>query len=450
MVGATAFWCFNPAMASNLPALTAVDTAAAFAPSGPVRLQTLVLLRWIAVAGQLLTILFVHYGLDFRLPLVSCLVVIAASALLNVALALIYPVATRLSDLGAVSYLALDLLQLAALLYFTGGLENPFSLLMLVPVTVGAMILSLRATLWLSIMAFTLITVMLFQHLPLPWTDGPPPFLPPLFLFANWVSMLIGTLFVAAYAFRVADEGRRMRDALDATQHALSREQRLAAVGGLAAAAAHELGTPLGTITLVAKELSREVPPDSAMAEDVRLLVEQAARCRDILARLARRPEAEAVGDEYAYPLFSALIEAAAEPHLHRGKQVVVQVTEGEQPHVRRSPEILHAVGNLVENAVDFADRKVEVRIGTNAETVHVDVMDDGPGFDAEILSRIGDPYITSRPEDDGMGLGVFIAKTLLEHTGATVRFTNRPEGGAWVAIVWPRAILARSPGGLA
>lgn len=436
-------------MALPLPALTAPDSSSsAFAPSGPVRLQTLVLLRWIAVTGQLLTILFVHYGLDFHLPLVPCLTVIGASAALNIALAMFYPMATRLSDLGAATYLALDLAQLAALLYFTGGLENPFSLLMLVPITVGAMILSLRSTLWLAILAFSLITAMLFRHLPLPWTDGPPPFLPPLFLFANWVAMLIGTLLVAAYAFRVADEGRRMRDALDATQQALSREQRLAAVGGLAAAAAHELGTPLGTITLVAKELSREVPSDSPFADDVRLLVEQAARCRDILARLARRPEAEEIGDEFGYPLFSALIEAAAEPHLHRGKHVVVLPPDGEQPQVRRSPEILHALGNLVENAVDFAEREVEVRIYCDAETVRVEVLDDGSGFDPEILSRIGDPYITSRPEDDGMGLGVFIAKTLLEHTGATVRFSNRPEGGARVAIAWPRAILTRRPAG--
>ena len=252
---------------------------------GRVRLRTLVLIRWIAVIGQLLALLFVQFGLAFRVPLAAGLAVVGVSVLLNLVLTLIYPASARLSDRGAAAYLAFDIVQLAVLLGLTGGLENPFALLILVPVTISATILSLLSTGALGLVVLICVAALDFRHLPLPW-GAQALTLPGLYVAGTAAALLLGTAFIATYVWQVAAEARRMTDALAATQMALAREQQLSALGGLAAAAAHELGTPLGTITLVAKELSREVTAGSPLAEDVALLSSQAERCREILTRL--------------------------------------------------------------------------------------------------------------------------------------------------------------------
>jgi two-component system sensor histidine kinase RegB len=420
--------------------------APAAASGGPVRLQTLMLLRWFAVLGQALSILLVHFGFEFDLPLVPSLSLVGLSIAVNVFLFVAYPASARLSDRGATISLGFDLVQLSALLYFTGGIGNPFALLLLVPVTVAGTILTLRRTLMLGALAFFCATFLVFHYEPLPWGDEKFD-LPELYRLGHWVALVMGTALLGAYARRLADEARRMSDALAETQAVLSREQQLSALGGLAAAAAHELGTPLGTIAVVARELTRELPPGTPLAEDASLLLSQAQRCRDILKRFAQRPEAEAEagGDAFAFPFFPALVEAALDPHRGSDVEIELAVPPGDQPVVARRPEIIQGIGNLVENAVDFAKSRVIVTVGWSAERMFVRIADDGPGFSADILSAIGEPYITTRPETGGMGLGVFIAKTLLERTGARLSFANRPAGGAAIEIVWRRAILQRS-----
>ncbi|MBT4906108.1 MAG: sensor histidine kinase, partial [Rhodospirillaceae bacterium] len=227
-----------------------------------VRLRTLVLIRWIAVAGQLTALLIVRFGLDWPLPIDAALAAIGASVLLNVAMTFRRPVRGRLSEWEAAAYLAFDILQLAVLLYLTGGLGNPFSLLFLGPVTVSATTLSRAATALLSILVIGCASALAFHHLPLPWSgDGLQ--LPVFYIGGLWTAVVLGTLFLGGYIGSVAGEGRRMSDALTAIQLALAREQQLSALGGLAAAAAHELGSPLATIAVTAKELTREIPPDS-------------------------------------------------------------------------------------------------------------------------------------------------------------------------------------------
>ena len=414
---------------------------------GRVRLQTLVLIRWVAVSGQALALLLVHYGLGFQLPLGSALAVVAISILLNVVVFLVYPSSTRLTDRGAALYLAFDLVQLAALLFLTGGLTNPFTLLFLVPVTISATILSLHSTVVLGLLAFCCIALLGFFHLPLPWTE-PGLDLPRLYQLGLGVALVLGMSFLAIYAWQVAAEARRMSDALAATQLALAREQRLSALGALAAAAAHELGTPLGTIVVAAKELSREVaaapPVMQDIVDDVALIAAQAQRCREILARLSRRPEHEPDSEAFTRLPLGGLVEAAADPHRRDNIELTVLLQEDVQPIVPRSPEILHGLGNLVENAMDFARSEVQLSIAWDTREIRVDVLDDGPGFNIDILSALGDPYVTSRAGDGGMGLGVFIAKTLLEHTGATVQFGNRPGGGAMATVRWSRTALQR------
>lgn len=254
---------------------------------GRVRLGTLVTIRWVAILGQLIAILVAHQGFGFVLPLGPALGTVAASFLINLGAAVLWPQSARLSDRGGALFLGYDIVQLAALLALTGGLGNPFSILLLVPVTVSATMLRLSSTAALCALVILCTSIIAFVHWPLPWA-GEPVLLPVLYVVGLWVALVVGTLFLAVYAWRVAAEARRIEDALSATHLALDQERRAAELGALAAAAAHELGTPLGTMTVVARELERGLEPGSPMAEDIALLVSQSARCREILARLSR------------------------------------------------------------------------------------------------------------------------------------------------------------------
>jgi two-component system sensor histidine kinase RegB len=411
---------------------------------GRISLRTLVPIRWVAIAGQALTILIVHYGMGFRLPLVPALAVVAGSVLLNAGLIVLRQAAARLGERDAALCLGYDILQLAILLYLTGGLQNPFSILILAPVTVAATILSRRPVIALSILAVAAISVLALWHMPLPWRTEPLLF-PAELVLGIWVALVLATVFIGGYTWSVAQEARRLRDAVTATQLALAREQRVSAVGALAAAAAHELGSPLATIAVVAKELVRDLPDDSPHAEDAGLLLSQSERCRRILAELAQQPEHDG-GSPYTRLPISALVEAAGALHQDQGVKLIFATagqTGPEEPLVRRSPEIMHGLNNLIQNAVQFAQREVSVTTFWDKETVTVEVADDGPGFPFHLLGRLGEPYISTRTgASDHMGLGIFIAQSLLERSGARLIFDNLPDGGAHVAISWNRANL--------
>ena len=408
-------------------------------PSDPINLRTLILIRWIAIAGQASTILIVHYGLGFGLPLVPSLGVVVSSALLNLVLIVLRKWAARLGARNAALYLGYDVLQLAVLLYLTGGLQNPFSILI-----VAATILSRRAVIALSLLAVAAISVLALRHMPLPWRDEPLVF-PPELVLGIWIALVLATVFIGAYTWSIAQGARRLRDAMAATQLALAREQRVSAVGALAAAAAHELGSPLATIAVVAKELVRELPGDSPHAEDAALLLSQSERCRRILAELAHQPEEDG-GSPYTRLLISALVETAAAPYRNQGIRLILAAAGGpaeEEPLVRRSPEIMHGLNNLIQNAVQFSAREVSITTFWDAKDVTVEIDDDGPGFPLHLLGRLGEPYLSTRAGvTDHMGLGIFIAQSLLERSGARLVFDNLAEGGAHVAISWNRANL--------
>jgi two-component system sensor histidine kinase RegB len=432
---------------------------------GRVRLRTLSNLRWLAIAGQSAALFLVRYGLDYRFPFLWCAAVTALSAALNIVLALRYPATHRLTNREATFYLAFDIMQLAALLYLTGGIQNPFALMFLAPVVIAAATLDLGNTLILAALAFASVSFIAVSHRPLPWAANEPLPLPPLYLGGIWASLVIGIGFTSIYAWRIASEGVRMQAGLSATQLALAREHRLASLGALATAAAHELGTPLGTIAVVARELERALPPDSPEAEDVRLLRAQAERCRGILTKLAR-PEESALGAADRLPLGALLDEIATDYRDGEIEIAIVLDSGSAEPKVWRVPELQHGLGNIVANAADFAVSRVKIEAHWSAADLRVAVEDDGPGFAPEILERIGEPYVTSRPGSyalgetqlgpndaftgqQGMGLGFFIAKTLIERTGGSVRARNLPGRGARVAIRWPRGAIdgTRQPG---
>lgn len=408
--------------------------------------QTLVLVRWIAVAGQLAAILAVEFLLDFRLPLLECLIAILLLAGSNMILGMGHPKRERLSDYHAARILAFDLAQLTSLLYLTGGLENPFTLLMLVPVTVSATMLSRGATMMLTILALFGVTFLAFYQRPLPWMVGGLE-LPLIYVSGLWTALAVAIVFTTIYLWSLTEESRRTAEALAEAEAALNRQQQLSALGGLAAAAAHELGSPLATIAVVAKELESEVPKDSPFAEDIALLISQSNRCRDILAGLSQRPETSG-GAPFEQTLLTNLISDAA--HNYQTRLIEIDVTldpaiQGSEPEVPRKPEILQGLGNIVQNACQFATTKIAILLYWDDRTVRITVCDDGPGFPRQVLDSIGEPYISTRSGGgDHMGLGIFIAKTLLERVRAKVLFRNRrmPDHGAEVEVTWVRRDL--------
>lgn len=423
------------------------------------RLHTSVRLRWLAILGQLAAIAIVTGFYGFAMPIASCLVLIAMSAWLNVYLSIRFPARHRLGTTFATSLLVYDILQLGALLYLTGGIQNPFSVLMVAPVTVSAATQPLRSTVIVGFATLATTALLVTNYLPLPWFEGYRYELARDYKVGVLAAILATVVFLAMYTWRISKEARQMSAALAATDMVLASEQRLHALDGLAAAAAHELGTPLSTIVLVAKELERELGVDKRYTEDLTLLRTQAQRCREILQKLTKKPDEQ--DPMHATISVREIMDEAAEPHKMSGKRVVITAspvmgTEGngrKEPVGERRPGVIYGLGNIVENAVDFAKSEVEIAAKWGDAEVTVTVADDGPGFPAELMDSIGEPYVSTRAfntkrekEHSGLGLGFFIAKTLLERSGASVSFSNRPapRHGAVVLVAWPRDAFER------
>jgi two-component system, sensor histidine kinase RegB len=434
-----------------------------------VRLRTLILLRWMAIAGQLAAIAVADRVYGMQVPLGLCYMAVGVAIVANIFSVTLFPENKRLSEGEAFLTLLFDLTQLSFLILLTGGLTNPFALLVLVPVTISASALRLRSTVLLGAAAIFLISVAAFWNMPLRFADGTALAVPRIFEFGFWLSIVIGILFLGLYSRRVATEIRAMSRALLATQMALAREQKLTDLGGVVAAAAHELGTPLATIKLVSAELMEELRDNPDLLEDARLIRDQADRCRDILRDMGRAGKDDL---HLRQAPLSAALREAAEPHMARGKLVEfsfgpVEGSPDRQPTILRRPEIIHGLRNLVQNAVDFARSTVWIEGEWTDRTLTVRIVDDGEGFPPNSIGRIGDPFLRfhrpeapsgARPGYEGMGLGLFIAKTLLERSGADLTFANatdpflapedRPERcGAVVEAVWNLADLVAPAG---
>lgn len=435
-----------------------------FRPKGAdrLRLRTLILLRWMAISGQIgaITVAQFHYGLI--IPLGLCYLLVGASVIANLISVFVFPENKRLAEGEAMLVLLFDLAQLSFLLYLTGGLTNPFAMLIIAPVVISASALELRTTIVLAAMAIWLMSLAALFSIPLRFDDGTVLTIPRLLEFGYWLSIVISILFIGLYSHRVSTEIQSMSDALLATQMALAREQKLTDLGGVVAAAAHELGTPLATIKLVSAEMMEDLEGQPDLYDDAKLIREQADRCRDILHSMGRAGKDD---QHLRRALFEAVLKEAAEPHLDRGKDVIFDIrpapgAPATQPTIFRRPEIIHGIRNLVQNAVDFCEATVWVDGEWGRNTLRVTVIDDGPGFPPHLLGRIGDPFVrkrpagqvaTQRPEYEGMGLGLFIAKTLLERSGAEVTFANASDPfltpselprrrGAIIEVIWPAA----------
>ena len=417
-------------------------------------LDTLTRLRWLAVTGQLAAILVAWFWFELRFPILLSLAVVAVSVAFNLINRLLFPRSRRLSGLEMFLTQLFDIAQLTVLLYLTGGLHNPFALLLVAPVAIAASILPIRGTLALGLAAMAMASLLAVAHQPLRLPDETALLLPPLFLFGLWLAVLTGIAFIALYSHSIARERQQLTEALLATQMALAREQKLTDLGGVVAAAAHELGTPLATIKLVSGEMIPALADNAELAEDARLIREQAERCSTILRGMGRSGKGDRLLDHA--PLETLITEAAA-PHAERGRVVEIRLEPGPEagpmPQVTRRPEIIHGLRNLVQNAVDFAAARVRITASWDDARIEITISDDGPGFPPQLLNRIGDPWLRDRRigagrgrrNYDGMGMGLFIAKTLLERTGASVGFSNGLEvgtGGALARVGWPRTAV--------
>jgi two-component system sensor histidine kinase RegB len=424
------------------------------APAPRLRLGTLVTMRWLALIGQTIALAVVYFGLDLDLPLIPAMAVVMLSGALNVAISVARPSASWLGERQAAAMLAFDLLQIAVLLGLTGGLGNPFTLFLVVPVAVAAWALGRRYAFAVAGLALVLVSILAFVFLPLPGGAGMLTASPP-FFFAIWAALAVAIGFIAVYGIMTARQAGDMSKAYAAMQLALAREQKAAALGALAAAAAHELGSPLSTIAVVARELERRFDGDKTFREDLALLKSESARCQTILSSIAARP-AEAEGRREAVPL-TAVIEEAARPYagddVHMEIRALPLEERGEQPPlVEPSAGLVQGLAMLIQNAVQFAGHGVVLTLDWENATIKLLVEDDGPGFDMASSARLGEPFYTTgaRARGEGekhMGLGLFIARTLLAANGAHLAFDNRAGGGAVVEVVWPQGLGAAMVG---
>ena len=423
-----------------------------------IRLRTMIFIRWVAVTGQLAAIIIAFQYFELALDLSLCFFAVGLSALANIVASLFFPESKRLSELENVFMILFDLFQLAFLLFLTGGLNNPFSFLLVAPVVVSAAALKKKSTIIIGSAAVLIVTLLSYFFVPLETLSGKTLTIPDIFLFGNWVAISTGIVFLAFYSNRVTSELNTMSDALFATQAALSREQKLTDLGGVVAAAAHELGTPLATIKLTSSELIEELKNFPELHDDAILIRDQADRCGDILNGMGGAGKDDLQMHQI---LLAEIIREAAEPHSQRGVTIETKISDGhkggiDEPYIIRRPEIIHGLRNMIQNAVDFATSKVWVESSWTKESITITISDDGYGYPPNLLGRLGDPFLgakigkENRQGYEGMGLGLFIAKTLLERTGAKISFSNgdrnqtsahskREASGAIVEIYWPR-----------
>ena len=399
--------------------------------------------RWIALIGQVLTIFVVHYALQFSLPLLSCLLVVAASALVGIWQSIYTRLHKKMSRRIVMGLLLFDTLQLGILIYLTGGIVNPFAIMLLAPVTVSATVLPRKDTMVLASIVVLMATILTYYHDPLPWGDANF-VIPNLYIAGLWTALVLTTIFIAAYAGIIARNSRQLARGLAEAQLTMAREQQMVALGSLATSAAHKLGSPLNTITLIAHDLNSSSASDpKQLREDIEVLKAETERCRLILAEL--NEDAIKLGQEVDDPIpILAMMKGLVDERFEDSRDIVnviLDIDETSSPlYVIRKPELIHPVETILDNAAQFANGRIDLIIRYDEKNLSITINDDGPGFQSSILSNLGNPYNSSRAGRDGhMGLGIFITITMVEQIGGKVVLENRKIGGASVGISYPR-----------
>ena len=427
-----------------------------------VRLFTLTYLRWMAVIGQTFAVVIGYFILKLDFSIFFCLALILLSSLLNLLSSFYFPKTKRLSEFQNMLLLLYDLLQLGLMLYFTGGLTNPFAVFILGPVIISATVLNLRFTTILGTIAILVVVILSFLFHPIIYVDGEILEPPRLLLIGNLLAISIAIVFIALYSRRVANETFSMSQALQAMQMTLEREQRLSSLGGIVAAAAHELGTPLATIKLISTELKHGFNNKKELHEDLSLISSQVDRCRDILRNIGRKGKDDiflrnmpimVIIQEACSPIFNSNKKEINFSLNNKFGRDISDFKEFNQPILARKPELIYGIRNIIQNAIEFSKSTVWIDVTYNVKNINIFISDDGGGYPSNLLKKIGEPFLNesnfkknfenSRPYYEGMGLGLFISKTLLENLSANVTFNNeknrKNEKSAIVRIIFDR-----------
>ena len=402
--------------------------------------KTVVILRWIALIGQLITIYVVHFFLELNLPIILCSITIFCGGLTNIFIQFTFK-KNQLSNIESTILLFYDVIQLAVLIYLTGGVTNPFVIFLVVPAIVSSTLLNLTSTFFLSFITIITLVLLTFNYFPLPSEGNIHFHVPDYYLYSIPTSLIIVLIFLNYFGFRFGHEARKRSEALNKLESVLAKEQELDSIGHQAAAAAHSLGTPLSTITVIAKELKKEIKNNPKYSEDVDMILSEVKRCGDILKKLSRR---EIVDDIYVSNIaledllfeiknsFEEISEKSIELHFDK---------KNKKTPIKRSPELTYGIRNFIGNAVKFSKNHVFINLINNKDEIKIRITDDGPGFPNDVFQLIGEPYIASKTKKfkkkSGLGLGTFIGKTLLERKKAIIEFSNLEKGGASVEISW-------------
>ena len=405
--------------------------------------KTLVILRWIAIIGQYISISIVYFFLNFQLPIFECTVIILLGVLTNLYLQFLVK-ENQLDNIKSSMYLLYDLVQLSLLLFFTGGVTNPFIILLIIPAIVSSTFLSLRSTVNLLIITITILVVLTVSYLPLPHkvSEELHFHVPNYYLYTIPLAIIIGLVLLTYFGARFGAEARKRSEALNRLELILAQEHELESIGLQAAAAAHSLGTPLSTITVVAKELKKEIGDDPQYSKDINLLLSQTKRCSEILKNLSQDQLKEdnflnniKIGD-----LLDEIVRSFSE--ISEKKIMLIKDQNELDPQIDRTLEITYGLRNFIGNAVKYSNSFVEINLKSNDTVTEVKISDDGPGFSEDVKDVLGEPYIRSKNKiissKSGLGLGTFIGKTLLERMKANVQFDNSIKlNGASVTVKW-------------
>ena len=403
--------------------------------------STLTILRYIAIFGQFIAVNLVFFYLDLKFPIKESYIIIFVGLLTNLFLQFKVKV-NQLKDTYASLFLLYDLFQLSSLLYLTGGILNPFSILMIIPTIVSSTFLSMGTTIILGIITSILLFVISFTHLPLPGLESNIFAVPNYYTIGILISILIGLIFLSYFGIRFAGETKKRSEALNKLQEVISKEYELESLGGQAAAAAHSLGTPLATISVVAKELKKEIGNDKEYSKDIDLLISQTKRCSEILKKISKKQIEE---DNFLSTIkFEDLLQEIIDSFKETSSKQIELVVDNDQNKIaiRRTPEIIYGLRNFIGNAIKFSKSKVLITLRSNKKLIEIKINDDGPGIPEDIITKIGEPYIKSKSKElksnSGLGLGSFLGKTLLERQGAKLTFRRNGElGGALIFLVW-------------
>ena len=403
--------------------------------------KTLVILRWIAILGQLSAISIVYLYLKLDFPIIIGLTIILVGLLTNLFLQFGIK-STQLKDLYASIFLIYDLIQLSLLLYITGGISNPFSILLIIPAIVSSTFLSMGTTIILSILTIVFLFLLSLFHYPLPGIHESNFTFPKLYLIGYFIAIIIGLVFLSYFGIRFAGESKRRSDAVNQLQAVIAKEYELESLGGQAAAAAHSLGTPLATISVVARELRKEIGQNKDYSKDIDLLIDQTKRCSEILKKISKKQIKE--DQFFSKTNLEDLLDEIINNFKENSSKQINLVSEGDNNkfYFQRSPEIIYGLRNFIGNAVKFGKSVIKISIISDKKTAAIKISDDGPGFPEDIIEIIGEPYIKSKSQKknkkSGTGLGTFLGKTLLERTGAKLEFSNgNIMNGACVTITW-------------